>query len=1090
MGPFRIRSLVAALALGLVPAAPSDAINIVLVYDDLGENPSYDSNGTRLMEIAQAAAERWERLIPSAGEHVVDVSWSDLGDGNQLGLWKFDPFGNNNLYFDTDTTSGWFFDETPNGSSEFDFGDLLDFDSGAGPYLAGEDPSSLYFDNVDPPATLEIAYFGTGTSGDAASKTDLLSVILHELGHELGVGGDILSGRYPIDPDHLLGIAGVEVIEGDCEGSGEGYCDEHGHVAPPLALMSPLIGPGVRTVPSAMDVLVAARDSNYESVDLARKYTGNSGGWGTALNWIGGRVPDDNDAVIIAHGGTTTVTGSRTADSVWIDGNSALDATGDLAIDDELVIEGELSSSFGSEISAGSLEVRTGGNIELAGGHLIVGSGEVLGGSLSSTPEISGRGILESNGSLHVTGEISAVGGDLRLDGAGSLRLDAVDIYSPGALNAMDGDVGLDIAIDALSDGRIRVGAGHDLTALRDVTIPSGVEVILSGDASTPAYLNSVGGGITFTTRDLDVGRNGQIFASDMRLEGTVDVEQASNVLTLSSGLLTTFAGVSIFGNGTVVQDGDIAVQGSVNVSVDTFDWGNSNSSGSNSLTIGPNATLRIASDSLGSSTGAYRGDIQIDSGVLDVQTDSGWSLPTSLFGTVPGSLAMIHSGVSDPVVRGAPLSVSGDLIVAGGNAFIEAPLTTTGFADVFVWGNSTLFLMSPTTIAGGSWAGLGTLVQRNDITVTQDTTIETETFNWGNSLGADLNTLTVESGRTLTIDSPGTGDPENDFRGAIVLNGGELVVNTDAGWTLPAGGFLRPAGSIVLHNDGAAPRVSGQALTVEGTMSVTGGEAHIDSDLTVFEAGSVDVAAGATLHMGGSNLYRGTFTGDGVYSHDGSAFLTTLSIPNLVQNGRFTVFGFGGEPTLSTQTLVFATGSETRLFGDLRFRGDATLEGGADFTGDGTLIIDAQASLRGGPDLGVALRNEGTLAPGFSPGQLDIAGDFTNVGTLEIELGGTLAGVTHDAIAVDGDLALDGTLALILHGGFQPVQGDSFDILDWTGAIGGAFSAFVFPGGPNAWDTTELYTTGLLRFVPEPGTALLLALGLTALRARRMRRD
>lgn len=1086
MGPFGFRWLAAALALGLSTATPSRAIDIVLVYDDLGENPSYDPNGVQLMEIAQAAAERWERLIPSPGEHIVDVSWSDLGDGGQLGLWKFDPFGNNNLYFDTAPMSGWFLDETPNSSSEFDFGDLLNFDSGAGPYLAGENPSSTYFDNVDPPATLEIAYFGTGTSGDAANKTDLLSVILHEMGHELGVAGDFLSGRYPIDPDHLLGIEGVEVIEGNCEDpSDEGYCDEHGHVAPPFALMSPFTAPGTRTVPSAMDVLVAARDSNYESVDLARKYTGNSGGWGTALNWIGGRVPDDNDAVIIAHGGTTTVTGSRTADSVWIDGNSALDATGDLAIDDELVIEGELSTSFGSEISAGSLEVRANGNIEMAGGHLIVGGGEVKGGSLSSTPEISGRGILESNGSLHVTGTISAVG-DLRLDGTGSIWLDRVDTYSPGALNAVDGNVGLDIGFDAQSDGRIRVGAGRELTALRDVVIPSGVEVLLGGDAGNPAYLNSVGGGITFTTRDLEVGRNGQIFASDMRLEGTVDVEQASNVLTLSSGLRTTFAGTSIFGDGTVVQDSDISVSGDVQVFVDTFDWGNSDSSESNSLTIGPNASLRITSDSLGSSTGAYRGDIQIDSGVLDVQTDSGWSLPTSLFGTVPGSLAMIHSGVADPVVRGAPLSVSGDLIVAGGNAFIEAPLTTTAFADVFVWGNSTLFLMAPTTIGGGSWAGLGTLVQRDDITVTQDTTIETETFNWGNSLGVDLNTLTVESGRTLTIDSPGTGDPDNDYRGAIVLNGGELVVNTDTGWTLPAGGFLQTAGSIALHNDGAVPRVSGQALTVYGSMSVTGGEAHIDSDLTVFEAGSVDVAAGATLHLGGSNLYRGTFTGDGVYSHDGSAFLTTLSIPNLVQNGRFTVFGLGGESVLNTQTLVFANGSDTRLFGDLRFRGDATLEDGAGFTGGGTLIVDAQASLRGGEDLGVALRNEGTLAPGFSPGQLDIAGDFANAGTLEIELGGTLAGITHDAIAVDGDLALDGTLELILYGGFQPVLGDTFDILDWTGAIGGAFSAFVFPGGPSAWDTTELYTTGVLRFVPEPGTALLLALGLAALRTRR----
>src|SRR4026208_745307 len=80
----------------LLAAVPARGINIVLVYEDLGENPSWDPNGTALMAVAQAAAARWERLIPSAGTHTVDVSWSRLG-GSLLGLWKFDPFGNNNL---------------------------------------------------------------------------------------------------------------------------------------------------------------------------------------------------------------------------------------------------------------------------------------------------------------------------------------------------------------------------------------------------------------------------------------------------------------------------------------------------------------------------------------------------------------------------------------------------------------------------------------------------------------------------------------------------------------------------------------------------------------------------------------------------------------------------------------------------------------------------------------------------------------------------------------------------------------------------------------------------------------------------------
>jgi len=65
----------------LLATAPTRALNLVLVYDDLGENPAWDRNGTALMAIAQAAAARWERLITSPGTHTIDVSWSDLDSG-------------------------------------------------------------------------------------------------------------------------------------------------------------------------------------------------------------------------------------------------------------------------------------------------------------------------------------------------------------------------------------------------------------------------------------------------------------------------------------------------------------------------------------------------------------------------------------------------------------------------------------------------------------------------------------------------------------------------------------------------------------------------------------------------------------------------------------------------------------------------------------------------------------------------------------------------------------------------------------------------------------------------------------------------
>jgi hypothetical protein len=294
-----------------------------------------------------------------------------------------------------------------------------------------------------------------------------------------------------------------------------------------------------------------------------------------------------------------------------------------------------------------------------------------------------------------------------------------------------------------------------------------------------------------------------------------------------------------------------------------------------------------------------------------------------------------------------------------------------------------------------------------------------------------------------MTIDSPTTGDPENDFRGSVVLNGGELVVNTDLPWTLPAGDLFLHDGSLAMNYDGGAPRIGGQALTIESDVTVTGGAAHIDTDLTLLDDSIVDIAAGATLHTHGSTLYRGAITGGGTLHHEGSALhggSDPLDIPNLVQDGTFTFLSLGGEAVLDGDTALFATGSETRLLSDLRLRTAAMVEAGADFTSTGRIIVDATGSL-GGAEVAADVVVEGTLSPGFSPGLLEIDGNLTQLGTLQIELGGTLAGIQHDVLSVSGTLTLDGTLELILYGGFEPAPGDTFDILDWGGRVAGGVS-------------------------------------------------
>jgi hypothetical protein len=81
----------------------------------------------------------------------------------------------------------------------------------------------------------------------------------------------------------------------------------------------------------------------------------------------------------------------------------------------------------------------------------------------------------------------------------------------------------------------------------------------------------------------------------------------------------------------------------------------------------------------------------------------------------------------------------------------------------------------------------------------------------------------------------------------------------------------------------------------------------------------------------------------------------------------------------------------------------------------------------------------------------------------LNIEIGGATPGTQHDTLNVTGDLALDGALEVSLINGFNPSVGQSFNILDW-GSLAGTFASLNLPALAGlAWNTSQLYTSGVL---------------------------
>ena len=107
-----------------------------------------------------------------------------------------------------------------------------------------------------------------------------------------------------------------------------------------------------------------------------------------------------------------------------------------------------------------------------------------------------------------------------------------------------------------------------------------------------------------------------------------------------------------------------------------------------------------------------------------------------------------------------------------------------------------------------------------------------------------------------------------------------------------------------------------------------------------------------------------------------------------------------------------------------------------------------------------------GVTSPGNSPGKIDHAGDFAQLGTLIIEVGGTTAGPGtgnvddgYDQLNVSGQLTLDGEIQIKLLNGFTVSEGDTFDILTF-GSLSGKFATgtglFGFGDGSLYFDLIE----------------------------------
>jgi autotransporter-associated beta strand protein len=207
----------------------------------------------------------------------------------------------------------------------------------------------------------------------------------------------------------------------------------------------------------------------------------------------------------------------------------------------------------------------------------------------------------------------------------------------------------------------------------------------------------------------------------------------------------------------------------------------------------------------------------------------------------------------------------------------------------------------------------------------------------------------------------------------------------------------------------------------------------------------------------------------------DGTLVLTNSS--NDYSGGTFIEAG----QLHATHDAALGTGAVTVFAGGtLRYANSETIDRSI-FLGGGTveapsgMSLNTTGTLQGEGTLVGNIVNSGFVEPHNETGNglLHVDGNYVQGSSGKLFLVADLfvPSGTNPKIDVTGDVVVSGTLEMSLNGMGQFRGTRSFDILDWGGILDGMFSTLQLPtfGGAFTWDTSQLYTTGVLKLTGPP---------------------